>query len=324
MKRISYATFALCFALAASSAWAEREVRPQIYAPEKKSSTQNSSSEAKKNPPAPSRDERPPAPKEVRPAGLPPTPHGHLYPPPHGAYHHYYYGHYDPFYTPPPTTVVVYETREAEPVYVTTSIPDTIRLVNHFPMRFTVGLTGLFGPYSMNSEYRGYDFSGWIGGGGVTLQVPLNEANLGFITGAILTYRRATNTFDYYEDGVRTGETARYTFTHKNIDVPVLLRLRGTGSRLSFDFGGKLLFNILDELKIKDDSGSKTYDTYDGRNFLNFALALAFNIDLNRWLTFNCGTDFVFGDMYDTATIKGIPADFSEATFVIGLTFNIL
>lgn len=283
-----------------------REVRPQIFAPAK-----SETSESSVKPDAPV--------TEVRPAG---SHHFHKpmhHPPPPRFYHYHPYDYY-----PPRTTVIVYEQPEStETVYVAT-VPDTIRLVNNFPNKFHVGIHGLFGPYAMTSDSWGYDFSGYFGGGGLMLQFPINENTMAFVAGALLTYRKADNTFDYYENGKPTGESARYTFYHKNIDVPVLLRVRAFGSRLSFDFGGKLQFNIRERLQIKDDSGKHTYDLDEERNLLNFALSIGFNVDLNQYITFNLGSDFAFGDMFDTSKIHGIPATFTESLFSLGLTFNIL
>ncbi len=323
LKTFCSATMVALF-LGSAFVWAQsaKAVRPQIFAPSNSGpggGSGGSQISGPEQPPPPSQEPATTV-KEVRPAGRPyghvappPPPHGHVPPP------HYYY---DPFYTRP-TTVIVYEESHAEPVYVTTEIPDTLRLVNPFPVRYSLGIVGVFGPYAMTSDYRGYDFSGWIGGGGLTVQIPLNSTSLAFVTGAILTYRQATNTFDYYENGKPTGEDARYKFNHKNIDVPIWIRLRAPGSRLSFDLGGKILFNIRERLEIKDDSGKHTYDLDDDRNLVNYALSIGFNIDLNRWIALNLVSDFAFGDMYDVSKIQGIPAEFTESSLTIGVTFNI-
>ena len=284
----------------------EKEVRPQIFAPAR---TESSESSIKQESVAPA--------KEIRPAGMPHAPGKH-HPPPPRFYHYHPYEYY-----PPHTTVIVYEQpEESNTVYVAT-LPDTIRFVNQFPVKFRLGIHGLFGPYAMTSDSWGYDFSGYFGGGGLMLQVPINETTMAFVAGALLTYRKADNTFDYYEDGKPTGESARYTFYHKNIDVPVLLRFRALGSRLSFDFGGKLQFNIRERLEIKDDSGKHTYDLDEERNLLNFALSLGFNIDLNQYISFNLGSDFAFGEMFNTSKIYGLPTEFTESVFSLGLTFNV-
>ena len=75
--------------------------------------------------------------------------------------------------------------------------------------------------------------------------------------------------------------------------------------------------------KIKDDSGKHTYDLDEERNLLNFALSLGFNIDLNQYISFNLGSDFAFGEMFNTSKIYGLPTEFTESVFSLGLTFNV-
>lgn len=299
--------FIFCATSVFASDSEQRDVRPQIFAlkaTEKTEVSSNSSSVQEV--------------KEVRPSSPHPLPPPHSPPPPR-FYHHHPYDYY-----PGHTTVIVYEQpNESQEVYIA-AVPDTIRLVNKFPVKLRVGVQGLFGPYAMTSSSWGYDFSGYFGGGGVMLQLPINEYTMAFVTGALLTYRKADNTFDYYENNKPTGESARYTFYHKNIDVPFYLRFRALGSRLSFDFGGKLQFNVRERLEIKDDSGKHTYDLDEERNLLNFALSLGFNIDLNEYISFNLGSDFAFGDMFNTSKVYGIPTEFAESMFSLGITFNIL
>ena len=288
-----------------------RTVGPQIFAPAP-SSTESPNKEPLKETPR----------KEVRPAGqkMHGNPPGHKPPPP--GYHHYYYEYYDPFYAPR-TTVVVYEGRDRDPVYVEASVPDTIRIENPFPVTYSLGIVGLFGPYFMTSDYSGYDFSGYYGGGGLTVQIPINSTSLAFVTGVLYTYSKSSNTFDYYEDFKPTGESAKYTFTHQNVVLPIYVRLRAPTSRFSFDFGGKVLLNFRDRLEIKDDSGKHWFDLDDDKNVLNFALSLGFNIDLNRYITFNLVSDFAFGEMYNTSKIEGIYSKYTESMFSLGFTFNI-
>lgn len=274
--------------------------------------------------------------KEVRPAGAsvagnPGGPGGNpapaAGPAPHAGGPHYSYTYryyYDPyyddyFYGPPRRTVIIYQ--QTSPTYVS---GDTMYVENPFPVRFSLGIQGIFGAYMMISDYNGYDFTGLIWGGGLVVQVPINSTSAALVTGVSVNYHRLSENFEYYSSGRPTGEEARYTFQSTNIDVPILLRLRATGSRFSFDFGGKILFNIRDRLKIKDDSGSDWIDLDDERNVANFALAIGFNVDINRYLAFNIGADFAFGEMYDTAYIEGLPADYGESSFWLGFTFNFL
>lgn len=255
-----------------------------------------------------------PAPAHVggpRPVGPPPPPR-----------HHHYYS--DPYYYYPQTTVIVYEqSNSSEPVYYVAEVPDTIRLVNEFPVTRSLGIHGFFGPYAMTSDYRGYDFGGYLAGAGLTYQIPINDHSLAFVLGAIFTYRTATQTFEYFDDGEPTDEKVRYTFEHLGIDVPLVIRLRGTGSRLSFDFGGKVFFNVHDRLITKDDHHKQYYHLSDDRDLANFGLTLGFNIDLNSFIAFNIGSDFIFGDTYKTSSIRQIPAEFSESELTLGLTFKV-
>lgn len=259
-------------------------------------------------------------PGHPRPVPPPPRPHAHYY---YGYGHgHYYYA--DPYYYyPQSTTVIVYENKDNETVYYTAEVPDTIRLINEFPVKRSLAIQGTVGPYIMTSDFEGYDFSGLHAGLGLTYQIPINDHSLAFVVGAICTYRAATQTFDYYEDNKRTGETVRYTFEHLGIDVPLLLRLRGTGSRLSFDFGARMYFNVHDRLVTKDDSGKEYYHLSDEHEFANFGLTLGFNVDLTSFLAFNVGSNFIFGDSYNTAYIRQVPTDFSETELTFGLSFKI-
>lgn len=272
--------------------------------------------------------------KEVRPAGSSvagspggggspgpaagPAPHGG---PHYGYTYRYYYDPYydDYFYGPPRRTVIIYQ--QTSPTYVS---GDTMYVENPFPVRFTLGIQGIFGAYMMTSDYNGYDFTGLIWGGGLSVQVPINSTSAALVTGLSVYYHRLSENFEYYSGGRPTGEDARYTFQSTSLGVPILLRLRATGSRFSFDFGGKILFNIRDRLKIKDDSGSDWIDLDDERNVANFALAIGFNVDINRYLAFNIGADFAFGEMYDASYIEGLPADYGESSFWLGFTFNFL
>lgn len=247
--------------------------------------------------------------------------------PPPPPRHRYYYGHYyyaDPYYYPQ-TTVIVYENRDNEVVYYTAEVPDTIRLINQFPVKRELGIVGSFGPYIMSSNREGYDFGGFLASAGLTYQIPINDHSLAFVIGAICSYRTATQTFDIYQDGYRVGNT-KYTFEHLGIDVPLMIRLRGTGSRLSFDFGGKILFDVHDQLITKEGSKKKYYHLSDDRDLANFGLAIAFNIDLNSFMAFNIGTDFVFDDTYSSSNV--LPEvdraiDFAESELTFGITFKL-